>query len=44
VAPPGATEVRRYRRRRPKPVDDFGFADLRDPDEKGTGTPGRPAR
>jgi hypothetical protein len=39
-----ATEVHRHRRRRPKPVDDYGFADLRDPDEKGTGTSGRPTR
>jgi uncharacterized membrane protein len=39
-----ATEARRHRRRRQKPVDDFGFSDLRDPDEKGTGTSGRPTR
>ncbi|MFL6064062.1 MAG: YibE/F family protein [Friedmanniella sp.] len=39
-----AGEGRRHRRRREKPVDDFGFADLRDPDEKGTGTGGRPTR
>jgi hypothetical protein len=37
-------EGRRLRHRRQKPVDDFGFADLRDPDEKGTGTGGRPGR
>jgi hypothetical protein len=43
--PPETTpEGRRLRRRRQKPVDDFGFSDLRDPDEKGTGTSGRPSR
>jgi YibE/F-like protein len=39
-----ATEARWRRWRRQKPVDDFGFSDLRDPDEKGTGTSGRPTR
>jgi len=39
-----ATEARWKRWRREKPVDDFGFSDLRDPDEKGTGSTRRPSR
>jgi uncharacterized membrane protein len=39
-----ATDARWRRWRRQKPVDDFGFSDLKDPDEKGTGTSGRPRR
>jgi hypothetical protein len=38
------TEAKWRRWRRQKPVDDFGFSDLRDPDEKGTGPGGRPGR
>jgi uncharacterized membrane protein len=38
------TEAKWRRWRRHKPVDDFGFSDLRDPDEKGTGSGGRPGR
>ena len=39
-----ATEAKWRRWRRQKPEDDFGFSDLRDPDEKGTGPGGRPGR
>jgi uncharacterized membrane protein len=38
------TEAKWRRWRRQKPEDDFGFSDLRDPDEKGTGPGGRPGR
>jgi hypothetical protein len=38
------TEAKWRRWRRQKPVDDFGFSDLRDPDENGSGTGGRPGR
>ncbi len=39
-----ATDARWRRWRRQKPEDDFGFSDLRDPDEKGTGSSGRSTR
>lgn len=39
-----ATEAKWRRWRRQKPEDDFGFSDLRDPDEKGSGSGGRPGR
>lgn len=37
----GDTAAAKRRWRRPKAEDDFGFSDLRDPDEKGTGPSGR---
>ncbi len=38
------TEAKWHRWRRHKPVDDFGFADLRDPDESSDGPSGRSGR
>ncbi len=38
------TEAKWRRWRRQKPVDDFGFSDLRDPDESSDGSSGRPGR